>query len=91
MSRGFLLGVPAALCLCLISFLFVSCQSSHNGAEVSPGEMTFKQNCQACHRLPKAEDNTDAEWPALVDRYGQKAKLSQTQIELITSWLLANN
>jgi hypothetical protein len=34
---------------------------------------------------------TDDEWPALVRRYGERAKLNSDQIAAITAYLVASN
>jgi hypothetical protein len=34
---------------------------------------------------------TDEEWPALVQRYGKRAKLNDDQIASITAYLIAAN
>ena len=68
-----------------------ACQPSNKILDESPGGLTFKKNCQACHRLPNPSIKSDEEWPAIVKRYGEKAKLNQEQIAVLTEWLIANN
>ena len=77
----------------LMSFLLLtSCQQSDLPSESrSPGEVAFRSNCQTCHILPKASMKTDDEWPAMVNRYGEKAKLTVTQVNDIIAYLTANN
>ena len=60
-------------------------------SERSPGELVFRANCQSCHRLPKPKDKSDEQWPALVARYGAKAKLTDDKIALITDYLIGAN
>ena len=57
----------------------------------SSGEIAFKANCQTCHILPKPHLKTDEEWPSLVARYGDKAKLSPEAIASIITYVMANN
>ena len=57
----------------------------------SPGEAAFRSSCGGCHSLPRPSLKGDDEWPALVERYGQRARLDDERIKLITAWLRANN
>jgi mono/diheme cytochrome c family protein len=57
----------------------------------SEGQRLFRANCRTCHRLPSTKSKTDSEWPALVARYGERAKLSPEQIDLIIAYLQAAN
>lgn len=57
----------------------------------SPGEVTFRANCQTCHSLPRPASKTDEQWPALVQKYGQRAKLRPEQIQQIIAFLTAAN
>lgn len=59
--------------------------------ERSPGEMAFRANCQTCHRLPKADFKTDEEWPAIVERYGARAKLDEATRSSILAYLQRAN
>ena len=59
--------------------------------ESSPGARVFRANCQTCHSLPHPAMKTDSEWPLLVARYGQRAKLSDEQILSIVDYLIAAN
>ena len=59
--------------------------------ESSPGARVFRANCQTCHSLPRPTMKTDSEWPLLVARYGQRAKLSKEQISSIVEYLIAAN
>lgn len=72
-------------------FAMVACGPSSTSQERSPGEVAFKSNCQTCHRLPKAKEKTDQQWPGLVERYGARAKLSTDQIAAITEYLISAN
>jgi cytochrome c2 len=65
----------------------VSCGPSKSLTEQSPGERLFRARCSSCHALPKPADRRADEWPALVQRYGEKAKLGPDQIEEITEYL----
>ena len=57
----------------------------------SPGEAAFRASCQSCHSLPRPDMKTDGEWPALVQRYGERARLTDDQIAAITAFLIASN
>jgi cytochrome c5 len=66
--------------------------SSGPGKETrSPGEIVFRSSCQTCHSLPRPKMKNDDEWPALVRRYGLRAKLTNDQIAAITAYLTASN
>lgn len=82
------LGIAAILFV--FSQLF-GCRKNDINESQSPGEKTFKSYCNSCHTLPKPADKTDNEWPAIVEKYGVRAKLSQEQINQIISYLTANN
>ena len=76
----------------LVGLTLSSCQKSGiNKESRSPGEITFRASCQTCHVLPKATMKTDAEWPAIVARYGEKAKLSENQKSDIIAYLISQN
>lgn len=78
----------------VLAALALGCAGSSGGSgkEIrSPGEIAFRTNCQKCHSLPSPSGHTDEEWPALVDKYGRRAKLSDSTIALITSYLTAHN
>ncbi len=67
------------------------CGGSVANEEISENERLFFASCQNCHTLPRPTMKSDKEWPELVKRYGEKAKLSQEQIDRITIYLVANN
>lgn len=78
----------------ILAALAISCggNSTGSGSETrTPGEIAFRSSCQTCHSLPKARMKTDDEWPALVQRYGERAKLNGDQIAAITAYLVASN
>lgn len=85
-----------SFCLTLMATIgmfvgLAGCSSGKLAEERSPGHVVFADNCQTCHRLPKPKDRTDSEWPVLVERYGQKAKLSAEQVRLIIEYLQSAN
>lgn len=59
--------------------------------ERSPGQVAFEANCQTCHRLPGAWTKSDEEWPDLVARYGQRARISDETVTMIVSYLQKTN
>ncbi|MEW6050517.1 MAG: cytochrome c [Candidatus Zixiibacteriota bacterium] len=83
--------IHAACAAAVVSLLMIACGPTGSGEEKSPGEMAFRRSCQTCHSLPKPSKKTDEEWPALVRRYGEKAKLSPETIAQITEYLRASN
>lgn len=81
------------LALTVLAVAMIGCGAgSNSGKETrSPGEIAFRASCQTCHSLPRAKMKTDDEWPALVQRYGERAKLTDNQIAAITTYLIASN
>ena len=78
--------------LILVGVIISSCQKSDLNKEMrSPGEIAFRANCQTCHILPKATMKTDSEWPLIVSRYGEKAKLTKVQVNDIIAYLISQN
>lgn len=74
------------------SVITASCQKNNINQEMrSPGERAFRANCQTCHRLPKATMKTDEQWPVIVNKYGDKAKLSESQKAAIVAYLTSRN
>ena len=59
--------------------------------ESTQNSRLFAASCQSCHTLPKPTAKSDEEWPPLVRKYGEQAKLTGEQIDRITVFLLANN
>lgn len=84
-------SVVNALLLGLIIVLSISCGGSIVDEESTPNSRLFAASCQSCHTLPKPTDKSDEEWPPLVKKYGEQAKLTVEQIDRITIYLLANN
>ncbi len=63
------------------------CKPSGPAAEKSPGELAFKSKCQTCHRLPKPDAMSVAEWDAWLGEHRTKAGLSDSETRLILSYL----
>lgn len=59
--------------------------------ESTENSRLFAASCQSCHILPKPTMKSDEEWPALVKKYGKRAKLTEEQIDRITIYLISNN
>lgn len=76
-----------------LAVLMIGCGAGSNSGKETrpPGEIAFRASCQTCHSLPRAKMKTDDEWPALVQRYGERAKLTDDQIAAITAYLIASN
>ncbi|MDF1543702.1 MAG: hypothetical protein P1R58_01220 [bacterium] len=77
--------------LTVTAALLSACQPASQAEDQSPAAVSFRKNCQACHRLPNPANKSDEEWPILVQRYGERAKLTPENIALISDWLIANN
>lgn len=65
--------------------------ATRNAGIWSYGEQQFRSRCQSCHSLPKPGSRTATEWPPLVARYGERAKLTQTQVDSIIVFLQAQS
>ena len=89
--RAIIITIASAAALAALA-LGCSGSSANSGNETrSPGEIAFRSSCQTCHSLPRAKMKTDDEWPSLVRRYGERAKLTNDQIADITAYLTASN
>ena len=84
-------NVFSALLLGLIIALTLGCGGAIVDEESTQNSRLFAASCQSCHTLPKPTDKSDEEWPPLVRKYGEQAKLTGEQIDRITIYLLANN
>ena len=84
-------NVFSALLLGLIIALSLGCGRAIVDEESTQNSRLFAASCQSCHTLPKPTDKSDEEWPPLVRKYGEQAKLTGEQIDRITIYLLANN
>ncbi len=59
-------------------------------AQLSQGRKIFVNQCSGCHNLPPPAELTPQEWPATIQEMGAEyAKLSQTDIELITKYVVS--
>ncbi len=86
-----LIGLSLVLLLAGIQ-LPVGCGgSSKSAAERSPAELTFKRNCQVCHRLPKIKDNTADQWREIMKDHEQRVELPIETKKLITGYLTADS
>lgn len=75
----------------LLVVLACGAKKSHVGENRSEGGRLFVMSCQSCHFLPKPASQSDEKWPEIVKRYGPRAKLSEIEIALITTYLTTNN
>ena len=83
--------VIAAFLIGMIITAALGCGGAAVEEEFTQNSRLFAASCQSCHTLPKPTMKNDKEWPPLVRRYGELAKLSDEQIDRITIFLLANN
>lgn len=84
LHAGWVLTVLAGLAI-------LGCVGPPSQSNRPPGELAFRQYCQTCHVLPRPARYTDSQWPPLVERYGERAKLSNETQALILDYLLAAN
>lgn len=76
----------------VVGFLIASgCRRGDISENKTPGEKAFRQYCQSCHSLPKPTDKTDEQWPGIVKRYGNRAKLNSQTQALILRYLQNSN
>ncbi len=90
-ARRLTLAALTSLLIIGIGLQISSCSPGDVASERSPGEIAYRNSCQSCHSLPRPSMKPDSEWPSLVARYGQKAKLNDEKIRLITEYLIAAN
>lgn len=79
----------------LVVVLLGACSSSVNNTSVgttkfSEGKELYVAKCTACHRAYEPELHTKQEWQKILDEMGSKAKLSETEKQLILSYLTEN-
>ncbi|MBU1148503.1 cytochrome c [Patescibacteria group bacterium] len=77
--------------LYLTLIIFAGCKSKPAEEKLSIGERNFRRYCQTCHTLPKPSMKNALEWPEIVSRYGQRAKLTEDVIKEITQYLISPN
>lgn len=63
------------------------CRPDSPPGERSPGETLFRARCMTCHRLPKPQQKTEAEWADWLAGHRQKAGLNDTDLERILAYL----
>jgi cytochrome c5 len=84
--------LPGAIGLSLLLTIIVSgCKPSSPAAERSPGEQAFKSKCQTCHRLPKADTKSVAQWNEWLGKHRTKAGLSDSETGLILGHLTGSS
>lgn len=79
----------------LVVVLLSACSSSVNNTgagttKFPEGKELYVAKCTACHRAYEPEQHTKEEWQKQVEEMGSKAKLSETEKQLILSYLLEN-
>ncbi|MEP0829416.1 MAG: hypothetical protein AB1690_09710 [Candidatus Zixiibacteriota bacterium] len=76
----------------ILAVSLIGCGGAYKaGQQMSEGERLFRANCRSCHLLPRPAKHTDAEWPGLVKRYGEKIRLADSSQAAIIEFLNANN
>lgn len=81
----------AGVLIVIAGLAILGCVGPPSQSNRPPGELAFRQYCQTCHVLPRPARYTDFQWPPLVERYGERAKLSSETRALILDYLLAAN
>lgn len=59
-------------------------------ASLALGKTHYEANCGSCHSLKAIDAYTAQEWPKHVKRMAPKARITEEQKMLITSYLVAN-
>ena len=73
----------------LITLAALACSGSKGGAE-STCQQTVKASCTKCHsteRICKKLSKTDADWPAIVNNMGKRARLSPDKQDSVLACL----
>lgn len=73
------------------TIIVVGCKPSSPAAERSPGEQAFQSRCQTCHRLPKPETKSVAEWEEWLGKHRTKAGLTDSETGLILGHLTGSS
>jgi cytochrome c5 len=74
---------PAAVVAAKSTWAEVTEQSLNEGREL------FVKSCNRCHGYPDVFSESQAEWPALVQEMGKRAKLDEGQMQLVTHFIIA--
>jgi len=83
--------IPLLIMVTIMTIVGCGGTGGTQAEERSPGQVAFERNCQTCHRLPSAMTHSDEEWPELVSRYGERARISKETVSIIVSYLQKNN
>lgn len=73
-----------------LAILLVSCATSRPRTETK-GERLYKTRCTDCHRLIAPEMYTQEEWNKFLEKYGEKANLTDEDKEQIADYLKKNS
>ena len=76
----------------IVVVLLSACSSSVNNSNAGTtkfpeGKELYVSKCTACHRAYEPELHTKEEWQKIIDEMGSKAKLAESEIQLILSYL----
>lgn len=58
--------------------------------ELERGRQLFLEHCSSCHSYPDRAAYTEAEWPGIARRMGDKVDLKEAESELLLRFILAN-
>jgi cytochrome c5 len=58
--------------------------------ELERGRQLFLDHCNSCHSYPDRAAYTEAEWPGIARRMGDKVDLKEAENELLIRFILAN-
>jgi hypothetical protein len=58
--------------------------------DLERGRQLFLDHCDSCHSYPDRAAYTEAEWPGIARRMGDKVDLKEAENELLLRFILAN-
>jgi hypothetical protein len=58
--------------------------------DLERGRQLFLDNCNSCHSYPDRAAYSEAEWPGIARRMGDKVDLKEAENELLIRFILAN-
>lgn len=82
-----------AALLALLALATVACATSSGaagGGAEAQGEQLYRGHCGACHRLRDPSEQTRERWAWAVERYGDRAHLSDGERRLVLAYLQAH-
>lgn len=65
--------------------------AKYNPDQLEQGKILFTGNCAKCHKLKEPGSRTPAEWNKVLKRMIPKAKLNDSDGQLVRAYLIANS